>query len=93
MQQPIEVHWTAALRVRAYVKSSPEKSLIYKHGHVLIFGYSDSGYAGDKGDSKSTTGNCIFVGENLVTLRNKKQDISRSSQRLSIELWLILLVR
>jgi len=32
-------------------KALLEKSLLYKkHEHVRIFGYSDSGYAGDKGD-------------------------------------------
>ena len=48
--------------------------------HVRIFGYSDSGYAGDRGDRKSTAGYCTFVGGNFVTWRSKKQDIvSRSS--------------
>ena len=41
---------------------------------------TDSGYAGDRGDMKSTTGYCTFVGGNLVTWRSKKQDfVSRSS--------------
>ena len=40
-----------------------------KHGHVRISEYSDSGYAGDRGDRKST------IGGNLVTWRSKKQDI------------------
>ena len=50
-----------------------------KQEHVCIFGYSDSGYAGDKGDRKFTTGHCTFIRENLVTWRSKKQDVSRSS--------------
>jgi len=51
MHQPREVHWTATLRILTYVKSSPGKGLLYKkHGNVHISGYSDSGYAGDKGD-------------------------------------------
>jgi len=54
--------------------------LYEKYEHVRISGYSDSGYAGDKGDRKSTTEYCTFVGENLVTWRSKKQDVvSRSS--------------
>ena len=40
MHQPREVHWTAALRTLAYIKSSPEKGLLYKkHEHIRIFGY------------------------------------------------------
>ena len=80
MHQPREVHWTTAMRILPYIKSSPEKDLLYKkYGHVRIFGYSDSGYTGDKGNRKSTTGYCTFVGGNLVTWRSKKQDVSRSS--------------
>jgi len=79
MHQPKEVHWTSPLRVLVYVKSSPGKCLLYKkHGHVCIFGYSDSGYASNKGDRKSTTGYCTFVGGNLVTW-SKKQDVSKFS--------------
>ena len=36
-------------------------------------------YAGDRGDKKFTTGYCTFVGGNLVTQRNKKQDVSCST--------------
>ena len=73
MHQLKEVHWTATLRILAYIKSFAGKSLLYKkHENVYIFGYSDSGYAGDKGDRKFTTGYCIFVGGNMVTWKSKK---------------------
>jgi len=68
MHQPREIHWLAAMRILAYIKCCPGKDLMYKkHEHVYISGYSDSGYAGDRGDRKSTTGYCIFVRGNLVT--------------------------
>jgi len=64
----------------AYVKRSLRKGLLYKkHGYVCISGYSDSDNAGYKGDRKSTTGYCTFIGGNLVTWRITKQDVSRSS--------------
>jgi len=67
MHQPIKAHWSAALRILAYIKSCPGKGLVYKkHRYVRIFRYSDLGYAGDRGDKKSTTGYCTFVGGNLV---------------------------
>jgi len=43
-----------------------------KHEYVRISGNSDLGYAGDRGDRKSTMGYCTFVGGNLVTWRSKK---------------------
>jgi len=49
-----------------------------KYGHVRSSGYSDSD-AGDRGDRKSTTGYCTFVGGNLMTWRSKKKDVFRSS--------------
>ena len=56
MHQLREIHWLAAMRIVAYIKSSG-KGLVYKkHGHMYISGYSDSGYAGDRGDRKSTLG-------------------------------------
>jgi len=80
MHQPRETHWLVAMRVLSYIKSCPGKRLVYrKHSHVRISGYFDSGYVGDPGDRKSTTGYCTFFGENMVTWRSKKKDVSRSS--------------
>ncbi|XP_020258624.1 uncharacterized protein LOC109835036 [Asparagus officinalis] len=68
MHKPREVHWTAALKILAYVKSCPGKGLQYKkHEHTHISAFSDAGYVGDMRDQKSTLGFCTFVGGNLVT--------------------------
>jgi len=68
MHQPIEAHWSAALRILAYLKSCSGKGLVYKkHGYIQISEYSDSSYIGDRGDRKPTTGYCTFVGGNIVT--------------------------
>ena len=38
MHKPKETYWLATIRVLAYIKSCPEKWLVYrKHGHVRIF--------------------------------------------------------
>ena len=45
-----------------------------------LVGFSDVNYAGNKGDRKSTSSYCTFVGGNLVTWKSKKQIVvSRSS--------------
>jgi len=41
--------------------------LYRRHGHFRISKYSDSDYAGDKEDKKSTTRYCTFVRGTLVT--------------------------
>ena len=40
---------------------------------------ASSGYAGDRGDRKSTLGYCTYVGGNLVTWRSKKQNVVSKS--------------
>jgi len=68
MHQPREAHWSVALRALDYITGGPVKGLVYrKHENVRISRYSDSSYAGDRGDGKSTNGYCTFVGGNLVT--------------------------
>ena len=70
------VHWEDALRVLVYIKHAPGKGLIYRcHDHLRIEAYFDAGYAGDKGDQKSTIGYCTYVGGNLVTWRCRKKNV------------------
>ena len=76
MQEPRRVHWEGALRVLAYIKRAPGRGLIYRrHGHLRIEAYSDAGYVSDKGDRKSTTSYCTYIGGNLVTWRSRKQKV------------------
>ena len=76
MQEPRQVHWEGALRVLTYIKRALGRGLIYRrHGHLRIEAYSDAGYATDKGDRKSTTGYCTYIGGNLVTWQSWKQKV------------------
>ena len=76
MHEPRMVHWEGALRVLSYIKRAPRKWLIYwRHDHLRIEAYSDAEYAGDKGDRKSTTRYCTYVGGNLVIGRSQKQKV------------------
>ena len=68
MHEPRIIHWQGAPRVLAYIKKASGKGLVYKrNGHLHIEAYSDSSYAGDIGDRKSTSEYCTYVEENLVT--------------------------
>ena len=50
------------------------------NGHFALEGFSDSDWAQNSLDRKSTTGYCTFVGGNLVTWKSKKQTVvARSS--------------
>ena len=81
MDKPTEVHWNAAIMILRYLKSSPGKGLLFRKGGTLeIVAYSDADYAGSVVDRKSTTGFSVFLGDNLISWRSKKQNVvSRSS--------------
>ena len=50
------------------------------NGHFKVEGFSDSNWAGNTIDRKSTTDFCTFIGGNLVTWKSKKQIVvARSS--------------
>ena len=58
----------AVYRVLRYLKSSPGKSLFFgRNNDYEIAGYTDTDWAGDHTDRKSTSGYFMFVGKNLVT--------------------------
>ncbi|XP_031501803.1 retrovirus-related Pol polyprotein from transposon RE1 isoform X2 [Nymphaea colorata] len=81
MEKPRKSHWDAAMLIVKYLKSSPSKGLFFKKGISLdVKAYSDADYAGSVHDRKSTIGFCVFVGENFISWRSKKQNVvSRSS--------------
>lgn len=56
-------HWKTALRDLIYIKSSSEKKYSIRN---FMSAFSDPGYAGNKGDTKSTTGYFTVIEGNLV---------------------------
>ena len=73
MQEPRMMHWGCITSYYVYQACSG-KGLIYQHhDHLCIEAYSDAGYTKDKGEQKSTTGFCTYVGGNLVTWHSRKQ--------------------
>ncbi|KAJ0526509.1 putative RNA-directed DNA polymerase [Helianthus annuus] len=81
MHSPKEVHLSLALRLLRYLKLSPGKGLSFKKSTNLdLFGYADSDWAKCLNTRKSVTGYCIFLGQNLVSWKSKKQNVvSRST--------------
>jgi hypothetical protein len=64
---PKESHLVAVKRIFRYLVNTPNFGLWYPKGASFdLVGYSDSDWAGDKVEQKSTSGACQFLGRSLV---------------------------
>ena len=72
---PKECHLMAVKRILRYLVHTPSLGLWYPKGATFdLIGYSDSDWAGDKVDRKSTSGSCQLLGRSLVSWASKKQN-------------------
>ena len=81
MHSPTVYHLSIVKRILRYLKGTISRGILMcKNEHFKIEGYSDSDWAGNALDRRSTTGYCTFVGGNLVTWKSKKKSVvARSS--------------
>ena len=81
MHSPTSHHLKLVKRILRYLKGTVTRGILMKNnGHFKLEGYTDSDWAGNSLDRKSTTGFCTFIGGNLVTWKSKKQTVvARSS--------------
>ena len=83
MQRPLADHWRAVKRILRYVAGTLDFGLHIRRRPVAdlsLVGFSDTDWASDGYDRKSTSGVCVFLGSNLVAWSSCKQHtVSRSS--------------
>jgi hypothetical protein len=74
MQTPHEIHWKAAKRILCYVRGTVQFRIHYSSGGTpLLVGFTDSDWADDTDDRKSTTGYVFILGSGPFTWACKKQ--------------------
>ncbi|GJQ96014.1 ribonuclease H-like domain-containing protein [Tanacetum coccineum] len=81
MHDPREPHLIAMKRVLRYLRGTTDLGLqqFWSTTSQLI-AYSDADWAGCPATRRSTSGYCVFLGDNLLTWSSKRQDtLSRSS--------------
>ncbi|MCH96254.1 putative reverse transcriptase (RNA-dependent DNA polymerase), partial [Trifolium medium] len=73
-RDPRESHLTVVKRIFRYLKGTTNLGLFYKKSNdYRLSGFCDADYAGDRIERKSTSGNCQFVGDNLIPWASKRQ--------------------
>jgi len=80
LEQPHEDHLAVVKHIIRYVSGTLEYGLFYKVGEqgstgVQLTGFSDSDYAGDIDDRKSTSGMLFCLGDSPVTWHSNKQKV------------------
>nr|GEY32106.1 hypothetical protein [Tanacetum cinerariifolium] len=77
---PKLTHLHAVKMIFRYLKGQPKLSLWYPRDSPFdLESYSDSDYARENLDRKSTTGGCQFLGRRLISCQCKKQTIVATS--------------
>eukprot|EP00253_Pinus_taeda_P019668 PITA_19668 len=81
MQNPCEIHWKAAKRILCYVRGTVQFGIHYSaEASPLLVGFTDSNWAGDPDDRKSTASYVFTLGSEPIAWACKKQGaISLSS--------------
>lgn len=76
MANPTELHQAVAKRIMRYLKGTLDFGIWYRRGGKgELLGYTDSDYAGDIDDSKSTSGYVFLMSGGAVAWSSRKQPI------------------
>lgn len=74
MENPIEMHLMATKRILRYLQGTRDFGLFYKKGEKSdLTSFTDSDYAGDQDDRKSTSGYALMLGSAAISWSSKKQ--------------------
>ncbi|XP_035838982.1 uncharacterized mitochondrial protein AtMg00810-like [Helianthus annuus] len=80
MHSPCQAHWNALKRIIRYLQGTVDYGLHLSSSSALpIRAYTDADWAGCPETRRSTSGYCVYLGDNLVSWSSKRQStIARS---------------
>ncbi|GJS72638.1 ribonuclease H-like domain-containing protein [Tanacetum coccineum] len=74
MHDPREPHQTALKRILRYVRGTLDYGLqLFFASPLSLIGYSDADWVGCPTTRRSTSGHCVFFGNNLLSWLSKRQ--------------------
>ena len=74
MDQPHEIHWSAAKRILNFVQGTRTHGIFYKAKFDLdLIGFTNSDWVGDNTDQNSTSGYVFMLAEGPISWSSKKQ--------------------
>ena len=81
MHDPRDLHLQALRHILRYIQGTKDKGLhLLKNQNMTMTAYSDADWAGCPSTRRSTSGFCVFLGDNLLSWSAKRQPtVSRSS--------------
>ena len=81
MHDPRAQHMNAVKRIIRYLQGTKDQGIqIYRSSLDTLTAYSDADWAGCPDTRRSTSGYCVYLGENLISWSSKRQQtVSRSS--------------
>ena len=76
MEHPTKIHLQTAKKILRYLKGTVDYGVFYKKGgNEDLVAYTDSDYAGDLDDRKSTSGYVFLLSSGAVSWSSKKQPV------------------
>ena len=72
-KNPSKAHFEAVKRIIRYLNTTKDRGITFGKGDLIIIGYSDSDWAGDRDSRKSTSGFVFMLNNGPVSWCSKKQ--------------------
>lgn len=73
MSSPTDEHWRAAVRVLVYARDTADYSITLGGNDLTVMGHSDSDWAEQREDRRSTTGFIFYLGQSPVSWKSRRQ--------------------
>ncbi|WMV45305.1 hypothetical protein MTR67_038690 [Solanum verrucosum] len=95
MECPIEMHLLVAKRILRYLQGTKDFEIFYMKGEKSdLVGFTDSDYAGDQDDRKSTSSYVFMIHAGVVSWSSKYKQLSHYQiQKLNLLLLHLVLVK